>query len=634
MANLSSVITQTVGASAGGVNVIASPNTSASWGTTSLLTLSTTSTVAELPLQGAANSAVKFALVGSATSAYLDFFIPTALLNTKLILSWYARASATTIGAATLSLSSFATSTDRSAGTNATVITMPTSSVATAAQQFATSFDANSQQFYRLTISFPSAASQWYSVAQVVAGVGTLEQGAAVSDWISYTPTLTGSITNPTKGTNTEKAYWRRVGSTMEIQYSYEQSAAGSSGNGFYALSLPLGYTVDSTVLQATTSGAAVNMVGSAYIYNGTTEYIGDVIVNTTSYSAPANAMNITIFTSIGATTGWGNGNAAFGGTTLRVKFFARIPIAEWSGNGTVNLGAGAQVEYAATSGPWDANSSTTVYGPAGQLMGGALLTVARTKTITWQYPAQSTDQVRIEVSYDGLNFFDPGTIFPRVYDSTGNDSASAGVFILSSTSTTVTVQFNRYQAIANDDAPSFNWPSNMYWRVCKAKASSPVGFGLAGTDGSSGLYKAGSAPGLTTGATISTGSVGQVIESVSGLIGLTGNGQYTDITSVTLTPGIWLMNAACYSGLNTATAMTVFYGAIGTVAGNNSTGIIQGNNQFDVPPPTTGYNTSVAIPGIYVNISSNTTYYLKGLASYSGGTPQAKGRLTAVRIA
>jgi hypothetical protein len=103
-------------------------------------------------------------------------------------LSWYARASATTIGAATLSLSSFASESNRSSNTSPTAISLQSSSVTTAAQQFATSFDANSQQFYRMTISFPSAASQWYSVAQVVAGIGTLEQGAAVSEWISYTP--------------------------------------------------------------------------------------------------------------------------------------------------------------------------------------------------------------------------------------------------------------------------------------------------------------------------------------------------------------------------------------------------------------------------------------------------------------
>jgi hypothetical protein len=155
----------------------------------------------------------------------------------------------------------------------------------------------------------------------------------------------------------------------------------------------------------------------------------------------------------------------------------------------------------------------------------------------------------------------------------------------------------------------------------------------LAGTDQTLGLYKAGLAPGQTSGATIGVGYIGQVVESLSGLINHTGNGQYTDIANIALTAGVWMISAGAYSGMNTATGFTVWYLAIGTTPGNNAGGAAQGSTQFDQVPPTAAYNTTMSIPSYVVNISSPTTYYLKFLCSYSGGTPQAKGRITAVRI-
>jgi hypothetical protein len=156
----------------------------------------------------------------------------------------------------------------------------------------------------------------------------------------------------------------------------------------------------------------------------------------------------------------------------------------------------------------------------------------------------------------------------------------------------------------------------------------------LAGIDQTLGLYKAGVAPGQTSGTAIASGYIGEKMEAVSGAINLTGNGQYTDLASITLTQGVWIINAVCIGSLNTGTGMTVFYGALGTSPGNVSGGAQQGSTQFDGPPPTAAYNVSISIPGVHVNTGTSVTYYLKGLASYSGGQPTARGRITAIRIA
>jgi hypothetical protein len=174
---------------------------------------------------------------------------------------------------------------------------------------------------------------------------------------------------------------------------------------------------------------------------------------------------------------------------------------------------------------------------------------------------------------------------------------------------------------------------------VGEASASSP-GIVTTGTQTFAGdktfngsITPSGGIVGKTDGLAVAAGRVGERVESISGLINLTGNGQYTDLTSITLTAGVWVIHAAGSGALNTGTGMTVFYIAVGTAAGNTAGGAVQGSTQFDNPPPTSAYNVTITIPGIYVNISATTTYYLKALASYSGGTPAARGRITGIRI-
>jgi hypothetical protein len=500
MANLSSVITQTVGASAGGVNVIASPNTSASWGTTSLLTLSTTSTVAELPLQGAANSAVKFALVGSATSAYLDFFVPTALLNTKLILSWYARASVSTIGSATLSLSSFASEVNRSSNTSPTVISLPTSSVATAAQQFATSFDANSQQYYRMTISFPSAASQWYSVAQVVAGIGTLEQGAAVSDAIAFTPSSSQGF-----GTlGAIRMQYRRIGSFMGISGWFQVGTPTATQARF---GLPSGFTI------GTYSGSSLIAVAGKFdrsIGTATTVKQGTVLATTGNTYV---TFGLDDYTTAVLPDASQNGNAF--STTSETIYVAGewlIPIAEWAGNGTVNLGPGAQVEYAYNSSATTTTDTTSfAYGPTGAnftSMAPAGTSVV-TKRVQFQYPIQDGDVIELQVDNGaGANWLRFTDRFSAFYS---NDAQS--VFYGASMSQQNSTQMNVNFYSATGGGGAWSSLSSFKWRVRKVSASSPVGFGLASST-ASGL--------ITKEATQTTFTV-----SDTGKVNLTGTGAF-----------------------------------------------------------------------------------------------------------
>jgi hypothetical protein len=75
-------------------------------------------------------------------------------------------------------------------------------------------------------------------------------QHYAQTDWsASTTLTITGSSSNPTKGTGTvvDTIIWRRKGKRAEIRYRYGHTVGGSDGNGTYIFGLPSGLTPDTT---------------------------------------------------------------------------------------------------------------------------------------------------------------------------------------------------------------------------------------------------------------------------------------------------------------------------------------------------------------------------------------------------
>lgn len=84
------------------------------------------------------------------------------------------------------------------------------------------------------------------------------------SKWTDIgTNTITGSTSNPTKGTTSVDKIWgRRVGGDLEVRIEYVQSGTGANGSGDYLWALPSGYPIDTAKLTADT---AIEGGGSAY---------------------------------------------------------------------------------------------------------------------------------------------------------------------------------------------------------------------------------------------------------------------------------------------------------------------------------------------------------------------------------
>lgn len=139
---------------------------------------------------------------------------------------------------------------------------------------------------------------------------------------------------------------------------------------------------------------------------------------------------------------------------------------------------------------------------------------------------------------------------------------------------------------------------------------------------------------GRTDGTVTPSGFLGETLQGQQfSNTSMFGNGVWGDVASVTLTPGRWSITGFVVFILNGSTTSSISAG-ISTTAGNSASGLTGGDNQTDGIPPTASVNSSITIPNYIVQITTNTTYYLKAVTGYSAGTPQHRGRITAIRIA
>jgi len=140
---------------------------------------------------------------------------------------------------------------------------------------------------------------------------------------------------------------------------------------------------------------------------------------------------------------------------------------------------------------------------------------------------------------------------------------------------------------------------------------------------------------GVQNGSSASAGQVGEVISSYGSGVNAAASGSSGNVTSISLTPGDWLISGNVNVAPNTSTGLTAnsTYGVsiVTTSAGTGATGLTQFITTIGNLTATGNY--SVAIPMYHIVISSTTTYYLTAYCSYVAGTPQYYGNITAVRL-
>lgn len=189
-----------------------------------------------------------------------------------------------------------------------------------------------------------SGAGDYY-VDNVFVGLGTLDSvSQVVGEWTSYTQTIKGATSDPTKGTVTvDNARYRVLGNSIEIYYVYVQTAAGSgaAGSGSYYFPLPNSYTLDTTALNASTDSEVATVLGSCEMNNTTNKALNSQAL---AYSSAGFGIRTSGSASyIGSATSYGL-NAA----SIRWSCHLIAPVSELRGN--VNFVSSANRDYDWTS--------------------------------------------------------------------------------------------------------------------------------------------------------------------------------------------------------------------------------------------------------------------------------------------
>jgi len=437
--------------------------------------IATTTTTANLPDNVTQTTAISITRASGSDYARYRFTLDQADYNKLLQIVWDQLYTGT---AGDYAVQIWSNTASNYGGTY-TQIATPVTNIPATTGSFNTTFSspASGNQYMELRIVGVAGTTALY-LNNVTVTPGQLVQGAAVSGSVTYTPTIVGCASSDIK------FQWQRVGNVMNV---WGRFGVGTPNGSTATLSIPSGYTIDvSNMTGSQVQGMWYNNDSSG----AATIKMGTVIIPSTATGTIVNfgfGSTVSASSSFTALTGSSLFNS---GNVMEVNFF--IPIAEWAGNGSVNLGQGAQVEYAAsTTGTWDAAAAAanTVYGPGGAPIPGSL-TTGRLKVVRFQYPVQAGDRVVLQYLVGG--------IWVDASESAQNYSAQ-NVFEYGATiqaianSTDVTVSFRQYSISGSSYAASsgaINWGTGgtglaTAWRLVKATPSAPVGYGLASSTAS-----------------------------------------------------------------------------------------------------------------------------------------------------
>lgn len=447
----------------------------------------TTTTAGDLPLSPMVDTALKLTSATSAgaeASHYLGRTLTQAegLKSRKLKVEFWMRPGTNFI-ASEWTVSVYSGSTRMALSTDSSGVTY----LPNATGKFTTYFDADTSSTYTLRFSRPVNAggnAAVLNVAGIVVGPGIQPQGAVNTEWVSYTPT--GGMTTNT----TYTGKWRRVGDTMHGRIKV--AFAGAPNATQLRPVIPTGYTIDTSKLASTT--AIVGQVGTGIAKLAGSNYVQFAVVynDTTSFKCYYwdDSTGVQLIAEISATVPL----TIASGDEIDLEF--SVPIAEWAGSGTVNLGQN-DVEYASNSSTSNSNdTSSFAYGPAGSSVPTITAAAAAgrvEKTVRFQTPIQASDALVLEILNSGQSSWVPVSSSIDYCQTTtqqsGGTTITYGIGIAQSSSTDVIVWFGKGGAITSGNGygtAGTNFPRSAgdLWRVRKVKAGQAVGFGLADYSG------------------------------------------------------------------------------------------------------------------------------------------------------
>lgn len=454
-------------------------------------------------------------------------------------------------------------------------------------------------------------------VDSLYAGPEKVVQGAAVTDWVSYTPTLSNS-TNAT----VPIAMWRRVGDSMQIKAAVAWGGAGGGTN--YTISLPSGYTTDS----AKVNGSGYDQIGSAMWYDAGTSY---------KSLEPYISSSTVAFREAGTTNIWDGTQAANGDY---IAFDVTVPIVGWSSNVTMADRAVEHYIYN-SSGITSAGASDTsafAYGAGGVAIGSIASTTTTESYTTFrvrsQVPLTPSTSYWVEICEDPTN--SPNTWYKvgtgRNVSNTNRQSGCAygvGIEPVSGSNTDLDVKFGnagRVSSGATYGIAGAPWVSTYKWRVRIVEGGAVVGYPIGARN----------IVGDVSGTTVPAGYIGEIKEASGSPVTPT-SGQYSDggNAGVYVTKGTYIFYVRSAVTPGTMSAVTRYLQAVSTSSGNAFADAGELNYRDERPASHTPSGSVVwTFTTAPILVTSDATYYPKVQIVGTIGTGVVANYIRAVRIA
>jgi len=148
-----------------------------------------------------------------------------------------------------------------------------------------------------------------------------------ITEWTSYTPTISATTTAPTLATTkTLIARYKVVGKSLHLAFTYfaAGTAGVNAGSGTYLFNLPNGFTINTSVapppssLTAQYTCATGSTVGAGFVNSGSFITVVTATVATDTQLILVADANVSPIAS---------GSYSIGASNMLIKFTAEIPI-------------------------------------------------------------------------------------------------------------------------------------------------------------------------------------------------------------------------------------------------------------------------------------------------------------------
>lgn len=428
-------------------------------------------------------------------------------------------------------------------------------------------------------------------------GPQSVVQSGIMSDWQSYVPTFT----NISLGSSpTINFWWRRIGDSMQVHGTAVAGGTGMGINGELLASLPSGYTIDTNK----TYTANYHAFGSGTVHSAG-EWIGPTTI---VYNSTTTVRMVGGSTTSGVAYIVGSSSPAASWLNAANDSFSMnfiVPISGWT-SGNVMSTAELQVRSAV------ANYSTN----AGQTISTGTVTIvdfedkitdthnAVTTGASWKFTAPSTGNYQVNATNlfvattgwaenEEINIYvyKNGIIFREMGRTNGHDASSASVGAHGSTIVPMLKGDYIDVRIKHDLGSSLALLSDsLYNHVSIAQL-----------------------PDLTV---VGVNGVNEVKDSGSGTYTnwTGGAGAWTNVTSITLSPGTWDLNGTIGIKQNGAGTTANAFAVISAYSATTTTDHTAPKNMaLREVSGTSGAENSLAIAPFALTVSTATTVYLKG---------------------